>query len=174
MEIYATKGTAQASGFDDHLLYKAIEYGKSYEAGEFTFMPFETVHDAQEPCGYLINYKPDNSYIVYATDTKAINYLFPQANHWIVECNFSVETINTDILHPVLVKRIVNNHLSLERLIKYFKRNDLAKTRGIYLCHLSENNASAKQMVETIEKTTRKKTVALRQGMVEGLNLTPF
>ena len=174
VEVYATKGTAETSGFKEHVLYRRVAYGKNYKAGEFTFMPFETVHDATEPCGYLIRYNPEGRYILYATDTKAINHLFPQVHYWIVECNFSVETLNRDELHPVLIKRIINNHLSLERLVKYFGRGDMRKTREIFLCHLSDNNASAKQMVETLQEAAKKKTTVLEQGMKCNLALTPF
>ncbi|NLB90570.1 MAG: hypothetical protein GX786_05060 [Clostridiales bacterium] len=174
IEVYATKGTAEEAGFNDHILYKRVVYGKNYQAGEFTFMPFETIHDAAEPCGYLIRYNPEGIYILYATDTKAINHLFPQVHYWIVECNFSVETLNRDVLHPAVIKRIINNHLSLERLVKYFDRNDLKNTRAIYLCHLSENNADGRGMVKKIEESTRKKTIPLQKDLEMTLSLIPF
>ena len=70
--------------------------------------------------------------------------------------------------------RLLESHLSLENLINFLKANDLSNTKKIVICHLSDQNSSEQQMIESIYNITRIETIAARPDMNIKLELYPF
>ena len=179
VKVYATAGTIEESGANSSLtLFNAADYLSAIQVGDFTVLPFETQHDAKEPCGWLIRFNPTGETTLYATDTYYLKRTFPGVNYWIVECNYVDEIMNDQLesgeLPEQLRGRLIKSHMSLRRLSDALKANDLSKTRAILLVHLSDERSDEKRMVETIRKQTGKDVWAAEAGKTYGLQLTPF
>lgn len=173
IDVYATKETAKFCGFDENVFYKQIQYMGKYNIGSFQIIPFDTLHDAVEPCGFLIKHKITGINILYATDTYKIKYDFKDIHYWMVECNFSVNSLN-DGLNEKLIQRILHSHMSAENLSTYFKKAELKDTREIFLCHMSETNGDQLKMLKQIKDASNKPTTQLTKGSKNNLSLTPF
>lgn len=141
--------------------------------GRFVVMPFETQHDAAEPLGYLIQYKPTGEKIIYATDTYYLRYTFPGINYWIVECNYCEDLIDgeTDI---ALRNRLKESHMSQRRLMDALRANDLTEAAHIVLVHLSDSRSNEQRMVTEIGNELEIETHAAKAGQRLHLMTTPF
>lgn len=117
-------------------------------------LPFSLQHDAVEPLGFLV-LSPSGSKLLYATDTYYIRYRFRAVTHYMVECNYSMDILRSNKSIPKKVKdRIISSHFELENVKKFFSKEDLSKTRKIYLIHLSENNSDENRFNKEIESLT--------------------
>ena len=68
INVYASKGTFSKLNLVGHR-FKIIKALQQFEIGKFIILPFDTQHDAREPLGFLIQYKPTGEKLLYATDT---------------------------------------------------------------------------------------------------------
>ena len=88
LQIYMTEGTLEAiNGNGSLTALNAVQTLSPFDVGKFTVMAFETQHDASQPCGWLIRYKPTGETALYATDTYYLRYTFPGVDYWTVECH---------------------------------------------------------------------------------------
>jgi phosphoribosyl 1,2-cyclic phosphodiesterase len=143
---------------------------QSFKLGSFSIMPFDVQHDASEPLGFLIKYLPTGEQLIYATDTYFLKYTFPGTHYWLIECNY----IDDLIQDTAFKNRLIESHMSLNRLVDVFKANDLSTARQIVLVHLSDERSDEKLMTETIKNATNVPCIAARNGMVIDLELQPF
>lgn len=141
--------------------------------GEFTVMAFPTQHDAAEPTGFLIRYRPTGEQIVYATDTYYLKHTFPKTTYWIVECNYCEDLIGAET-DEVLKQRLRESHMSLRRLVDTLKANDLTQTAKIVLVHLSDKRSDEARMIREISAVTDAEVVAAHNGEEIELSRTPF
>lgn len=157
--IYATQGTLEALHLREHY-YKTItmEYGQPVQIGTLSAMAFPTVHNASQPCGFVITSERTGESLVFATDTYKIGYKFKGATEIAVECNYSKDLIS-DGLPDNVRRRIEHSHMSLEACKDFLLAQDLSTVKMIWLVHLSKERSSADQFRETIEKATGVKTV---------------
>ncbi len=143
----------------------ACRYAKDreqFKIGSFTILPFRTEHDAAEPLGFLI--RAEGVTLLYATDTYYVRYRFPGVNWWLIECNYVDELIeNMDNVR--LKMRLQHSHMSLNRLKELFEANDLTDTKGVVLCHLSDERSNEQQMVEEVFNITNVPVLAASAGM---------
>lgn len=65
---------------------------EKYKIGEFTVMPFPTIHDAAEPVGFLIHHK-NCGLVLFLTDTAYSEYRFEGLNNIIIEANYDMRII---------------------------------------------------------------------------------
>lgn len=170
-------GTANALKLHHPFVY-IIKVGQRMQIGDWDIIAFETRHDAVDPIGFLIRYRPTQETIVYATDTYYLRYTFPGTHYWIVECNYIDDVLYQQIeegsLPEPLAVRLKKSHMSLQRLLEALQANDLSETRKIVLVHLSDSRSDERLMVEEVEKATGKPTVAATDGEIIELALTPF
>jgi len=180
VKTYATAGTIEAAHLNVGLTrLNAVQMLSSFDIGDFTVMPFETQHDAKEPCGWLIRFNPTGEIAVYATDTYYLKQTFPGVNYWIVECNYVEEIMNAQQedgeLEPELRNRLMKSHMSLRRLCDALKANDLRYTRAILLVHLSDERSDEQRMVESVKRVADIEDVwAAEAGKTYQMNLLPF
>lgn len=144
-----------------------IEPLKSFEIGEFKIMPFDLVHDV--PClGFQIEHSECGK-VIFITDTKYSPYIFTNVEHWLIECNHSrqilEEKIINDEIHPSLMDRITENHISLETLIGIFESNNLIDTRNIVLIHGSDSNSNNEHFKQKVISATGKPTFIAKKGL---------
>ena len=161
VDCYMSRGTADALGASGHRLHivRALE---RYQIGSWTVLPFDTVHDAEEPFGFLLTNGTHK--ILFATDTRYLRYRFPGITHWMIECNHSRkllrESVNGGHVHPSLAHRIRWNHMSLETVQQMLTANDSSRAEEIRLLHLSDENSDEEGFVQAVEEQTGVPTYA--------------
>jgi len=168
MPVYMTGGTVDALRMRGQYNIHIIERKKQFQVGNFKVLPFATIHDATEPCGYIIQH-PEMGVLMFATDTRDIGYTFKDMDYIMLECNYDEKLLNENIrsgkLNYNVGDRIKNSHMSIARCVKILKDNDLHKVKGIMLLHLSHDNSDRKNFVARIKRNTGKFVVAAEKGL---------
>lgn len=158
IDVYTSKGTAESLNLKHHRL-KRIQPQKQFKIGSWTILPFEVEHDVAEPLGFLIQSKSGEK-LLFATDTYFIRYKFKGLNIIAVECNYSEDILQQNILDGIvpvfLKKRLHQSHFSLQGYKEFLKANDLTNVREIWMLHLSNNNADEKRFKKEIQRQTGK------------------
>lgn len=157
IDIYASAGTLRAINADGHR-YKAVLPRTTFSVGTFTVIGFDVKHDAAEPMGYLIHSNFTGEQVLYVVDTAYVRYTPQGLTHIIIECNHGNkelrENVDNGTISADLAKRIAKNHFSLERLIDFFKSNDLSRAKEIHLVHLSNNNSDEERFKKEVQRAT--------------------
>jgi phosphoribosyl 1,2-cyclic phosphodiesterase len=175
MTIYASAGTAGilCNRIDNRWGIVPVRHGASFwtTAGA-TVTPFTVQHDAEEPLGFVIHDSATGERLAYATDTYYLRYKVPGVHYWIIECNYCEDALTeTD---PAIRRRLLQSHMSLERLKRLLAANDLTQARKIVLVHLSDARSDEARMTREITELTGVETVAARAGMDIRLKKAPF
>lgn len=177
IDVYASAGTFQKLNLKGHR-FKIIRELEQFSIGNFIILPFDTQHDAVEPLGFLIQYKPTGEKLLYATDTYYIKYKFNKLNYLLIECNYNKETAKQNSKNGVINKtrysRLLESHFSLENVLMFLKSNDLSHTKNIVLCHLSDTNSDQEIMQKRVYEETNIKTTIAAPGLNLDLELYPF
>ena len=161
IDLYATAGTfAGITNITRPYRKNVVRAGEQFRLGSWTVLPFETKHDAVEPCGYLILSHATKEKLLFATDTYYIPNTFWGLNIIMVECNYSLPLLNESIaagLIPESMKpRLLRSHFGLENVKDFVLANDMSTVRHIYLLHLSGNNSDAKLFKKEIQRVAGK------------------
>jgi phosphoribosyl 1,2-cyclic phosphodiesterase len=85
IDIYATAGTIKGLKCMHHR-FNAVKKGGIYKLGPFDVIAFDTHHDVNEPCGFLIKHAEMGT-TLFLTDTIYCNYQFPGLNNIMIEAN---------------------------------------------------------------------------------------
>ncbi len=177
INVYASKGTLEKLSLTGHR-FKIIKALEQFSIDNFTILPFDTQHDAAEPLGFLIQYKPTGEKLLYATDTYYIKYKFNKLNYLLIECNYNKEIAKENSKNGVINKtrhsRLLESHFSLENVVKFLLSNDLSYAKNIILCHLSDTNSNQDIMKSTVYKNTGVPTTIAQPGLNMELKLYPF
>ena len=173
IDLYASRGTLEALKLQDHYRSHAMKQGQSVQIGSFKVLPFDIVHDAPEPFGFLIQH-PEMGTALFLTDTHYSKYKFNGLNHMIVEINYSDEILDKKNTPQFLRDRIINSHLSLENCLGMLDANDLSKVRNIALIHLSDRNSDEQAFVNAVVNKTGIPTHGCNAGDVLDFSLEPF
>ncbi len=157
IDCYLSEATRKCIGVLGHRVH-VFESLEMFKIGTFKILPFPVQHDVENH-GFLIVSK-NGSKLVFATDTYYVKYLFKDINYWMVECNYSVKTLEENIRSGAVPKeirnRIVKSHFSLENVKEFFRVNDTSKVNEIHLIHLSGNNADRALFKSEIQAVTGK------------------
>lgn len=157
IDCYMSQGTAEALRVSGHRVH-IVKAKQQFRFGTWTILPFDTVHDAAEPLGFLLASGKEK--LLFATDTAYIRYRFKRLTHIMIEANYQAEILQNSVeegLVPVAVrKRIRRSHFDLNHLKEFFKANDLSELREVWLLHLSENNSDEGQFKREIQEIVGK------------------
>jgi len=177
IDVYASEGTFKKLELTGHR-FKIIKALQQFEIGNFTILPFDTQHDAAEPLGFLIQYKPTREKLLYATDTYYIKYKFSKLNYVLIECNYNSEIARGNsqegIINKTRYSRLLESHMSLENLLKFLQANDLRYVKNIVLCHLSDTNSNQNIMKNAVYEATGIQTTIAVPGLNLEMKLYPF
>lgn len=158
IDCYMSAGTVEVLGISGHRV-NIVRAKKQFRLGSWTILPFETQHDAQEPLGFLFANQAGEK-LLYATDTYYIRYRFQGLTHIMIECNYSLDILRTNVangsVEPALKNRILKSHFSLENVKKFLQANDLGKVQEIWLLHLSDGNSDEARFKREIQELTGK------------------
>lgn len=182
VDVWISVGTVDALNLEHFAIntYRLsfAKHGEQFNVGDFLILPFDTEHDAREPLGYLIYYKPTGEKLIFATDTYYLRNRFNGLDYILVECNYCKDTLDVNIeagyIAQGMKNRLLESHFSLEHVKEFLAANDMSKVRTIVLLHLSYNNADAERMVREINELTGKEVVIAESGRDIPLNLYPF
>lgn len=155
VDLYATQGTIDALGLEGHRL-RPIRAHQQVRIGTWTVLPFDTVHDAAEPVGFLL--ASGAAKVLYFSDSAYCRYRFRALTHLMVEANWSGELLDNNVREGVidetLAARIRRNHMSLERLLDMLRANDLSRVEAIWLLHLSDQNSDEEMFARRVREVT--------------------
>jgi phosphoribosyl 1,2-cyclic phosphodiesterase len=149
VEVWTSAGTAAALGLDGHRLH-LLHDGDQVQIGPWTVLPFDAVHDAAEPLGYLISDGVDK--MLFATDTAYLPWRFQGLTMIAIECNWANDLLGD--LSPERRARLEGAHMGLEQVKDLLAANDLSRVREIHLLHLSRAHSDAARFKSEIERQT--------------------
>lgn len=179
IDVFMSVGTAKVLDIKHHRLY-TVHTGTTgqFTVGDFTVLPFDTQHDASEPFGYLIYYKPTGEKLIFVTDTYYLKHKFRELDYILIETNYCKDTLNYNIENGYIARemknRLLESHFSLEHVKEFLTANDLSKVKTIVLLHLSCNNSDSERMIREITELTGKEVVIAEAGKNIPLELYPF
>ncbi len=152
LDVYTSAGTAEVLRLEGHRL-NIVRARERFEVGTWTVMPFETVHDAREPLGFLLTSGPDR--VLFATDTAYIRYRFPGLTHIMLEANYDLPMLRANVASGLVdrevKRRVLRSHMSIDTACEFLRANDLSRVREIILMHLSDDNSDAAAFKRRVE-----------------------
>lgn len=174
VNVYSSEGTHQALGTTMHHRACMFKHHKEFKIGNFKIYPFDVLHDAVEPSGFLIHH-PETGNVLFLTDLIYSAYTFPRLNNIIIEANYDEQIAREKLSgNEFLRNRIIKSHMSLDTCVKTLIANDLSAVNNIVLIHLSDSNSNARLFEETVERSTNKRVTVADNGLVMDFNKTPF
>ncbi|MEM4270563.1 MAG: MBL fold metallo-hydrolase [Candidatus Pacearchaeota archaeon] len=109
--------------------------------GEFYITALPVKHDVKNYAFVIDN--EEIGRVLYITDTNTFNYLVKNVDTLIIECNYTKELAEENILNDKLninvFKRTLENHMSINKCIEIIVRH---KPTNTILIHLSSRNIS--------------------------------
>lgn len=150
VDVYMTKGTAEALKLDNSHRLHLIESGTRYELDEFKFYATPTIHDAAEPVMYSIGNAKFN--VRYIVDSGKIPLKFALTDYLLIETNYLSSNLQDASIDQTQKDRISKNHLSVEKVLEWLKRNIfLERLKEVHLIHISKRHGDGeifRQMVQ--------------------------
>lgn len=179
IKTYMTPGTREYI-MEHHRMNKIltkpipVEVGKQFKLGGFTILPFNTVHDAAEPCGFLINH-PEMGTTLFATDTRCLPNTFAGLSNVMIECNYDEDRLQArEDIPDTLKDRIRESHMSVDTCIGALQANDLVLVNNIILVHVSDGDGDPEGFEAKVAASTGKRTACATRGLEVEFNKTPF
>ena len=159
MTVYASMGTLSALGMTkDGTRCRSLHPMMPTLIGDWYIGPFEVVHDASEPLGFIISH-PECGKILFVTDTRFVPYTFGRfrLDHIIVEANYSDSIIDDNIVEGKLTldraSRVRSTHLSLRSACELVGANNTSALKTVVMIHLSSGNANAEEFARQMRRT---------------------
>lgn len=157
VDVYASSGTIRILRLDGHRVH-AVRAREPFVIGSWRVVPFEAIHDAEEPFGFVMASTAGR--VLYLTDSAYCRYRVKGLTHVMIECNYSLEIMRRrrrcGELKLAQKSRVLTNHLGLERVLEMLKANDLSAVREIHLLHLSDGNSDAELFQKAVQGATGK------------------
>jgi phosphoribosyl 1,2-cyclic phosphodiesterase len=176
----ASHGTWSTLPYEVEISEKMVRPGYWYQLGNFTVTPFQVVHDAVEPLGFLVRH-PEMGTLLFASDTEYIKQNFKklQLNHILIECNYSQKIIDGRMNQGNTIKslrdRVIQSHMELETCKAFIKSNMTSALDTVVLLHLSDGNSNAEQFRKEIQDLSTMINVRVAdKGMTAELDIIPF
>lgn len=164
VDVYTTRGTADGLFADDVLKlaqsdyyrFNTLKYKETEVIGTWRVTPFQTEHDVNEPCGFLIdNIAGDR--LVFVTDSYYVRYQFPNVTHMMIEANYSREIIDEKLVSGFGRKhktRLMESHFDFANTLEFIKANKSDKLQEVWLLHLSDSNSDEALFKKETQKLT--------------------
>lgn len=168
IDVYASEGTFRA--IEDSLYLerraKSVPHGYSYDiivVGSFHIFPFDIIHDAAEPLGYVVF--NEGEYLLFCPDSGYVKQQFNVKFTIIaLECSYDIKIlenrVDTQDINETLAKRLLESHASKQTTMNYLAEFcDLSRCQAIHLLHLSRGNIDAEKTRKEVEDKFFIKTV---------------
>lgn len=139
--VYMSEGAARALDLQEA---EIVELGKTVRIGDFRILPFRVWHDCPQPVGYLIDDTRTRERLLFAADTRNLDWAPDGLTHIAVECNYDEQQLAASIrINDKLRERIRHTHMEVGDCIRYLHKLDLSRCLHIYLIHLSDHHSDA-------------------------------
>lgn len=136
-----------------------ISYRVSAAFGGFRITAYQTIHDAEEPCAFLIEHL-EIGRMLFITDTASFKYEFKGIDHLIIEANYDDDIVNeNNINNPNSfnnIERLEESHMSIKECEFTCGYNVYSGTKSVILIHLSGGNSDSEMFKDTIKRKTGK------------------
>lgn len=131
---------------------RIVEKDRKIKFGCFEITPFEIMHDAVDPVGYLIS-TPGGETVCFATDTgritnRMMSYI-NQGTNIILEANHDPAMLYRNRKYPPLLKERIRGpygHLSNDQSLEALDRMGENHPKTVIFSHLSEENNSPEML----------------------------
>lgn len=157
MDCYMSYATAEALGVHGHRMH-IVKARQGFTIGSWSIMPFDTIHDAEEPLGFFMESGYEK--LLFITDSAYVKYRFVSITHLMIECNYIDEVLERNVqegfVSPAQKHRLLRSHFSLKNVTDMLRANDLSKLKETWLLHLSGDNSDAEQMKRIVQGITGK------------------
>jgi phosphoribosyl 1,2-cyclic phosphodiesterase len=155
--VHATEDTfSQWDSANHHRAKKVTSKSRYVIDQHWAAWCFDTVHDAPGSVGFIVSDGEDR--LAFLTDTAYCQYIMPQCSIIMIEANYSEAILAANVeaghIEPARAKRVLQNHMSIERVIDFCKQQDLSKCRLVYLIHLSDGNSNADLFKKMVQEAT--------------------
>lgn len=148
--VYMSEGTARELALADAQI---VEHGKCVQIGALRVMPFRVWHDAAEPVGYLIEDSKTHERLLFAADTRNLDWIIPRLTYVVIECNYDERTLgSSQRIHDKLRERIRCTHFEMRDVVRYLHKLDLSGCIRIYLIHLSDRHSNERMVLQTFSR----------------------
>ena len=156
VDIYASAGTLNALNVPKFRA-NVLNVGQSVQIGTWTVIPFDVVHDAAEPMGFVFE-NQSNERLLFVTDTRLLHYKFKNITHMMVEANYSMKILIEKYSHgdlaDMLKNRIIRSHFEFENSKSFIKLNSSEKLQVVWLLHLSDSNSDEELFKREVQELT--------------------
>lgn len=138
--VYMSEGTARALELPEA---EILNPGETVQIGWLRIMPFRVWHDAAQPVGYLIDDIRTGERLLFAADTRNLDYVPKRLTYIAIECNYEEAVLSRSQRMPDKLKeRIRHTHMEVGDCIKYLHKLDLSRCLAVWLLHLSAGNSN--------------------------------
>lgn len=152
--VYASNGTAEACGWHSHR-FTPVKSGQQIQIGSWSILPFDAVHDAPEPLGFLLS--SFGQKLMFLTDSMYSPYRFSGVDIIMAECNYTNKAMEMAIIEgrttPGRAERVRHNHMCLDTLIDLIQVNN-ERLSEIWVLHLSDDNSNEQEIQKAIQSVT--------------------
>lgn len=158
IDVYTSQGTARALGISNNHRIRTQLPLERFKIGSWYILPFKTEHDAREPFGFLLYSTETKEKLLFATDTYYVQYKFEKLTHVMIECNYDITLLDTNIASGLINRsrrnRLLKSHFEIGNVVKFLQANDLTKVEKIILLHLSTENSNADRFKKIVQAAT--------------------
>lgn len=164
LDLYASDGTIDALGLRCHRRAYGLTALAPRWVGEFLVYPFNLVHDAAEPMGFMIEHN-ECGRVMFITDTRYCGLTFKkmEVDHIMVEANYDDGIIDgrvsSDEIPINQAARVKRTHMSIRTACELLRANETQNLKTVTLIHLSAQNSDEKAFVRKAEESVLFATV---------------
>ena len=145
IELYASRGTLEALGLDNHLRTNVLTPLHTLHIGQFIIKPFLTKHDASEPLGFIIEHE-EMGKLLFITDSRPARYTFLKecVQHILVEANYDDAILDEMVIDGKIplsqCQRIRATHMEISDAIQVVKDNITSFLVNVVFIHTSSRH----------------------------------
>jgi len=155
IDVYCSRQTAEMVGASGHRIFHVADRGV-FNVGEWRVLPFSVEHDCPGSLGFLISTGKEK--IIFLTDSSYCKYMFTGISHLMIEANFCSDilsqNVDSGLIDIARAKRILQSHMSIQRVKSFIAANDMSKLESVYLMHLSAASSDAERFKKEIQEIT--------------------
>ena len=152
VEVYMTRGTAEALKLEPRHNLKYIPINSKFQYSGCQIDIAKVPHDAAEPVNFDIWYEY-NKDVAYITDTGRVPLAtdMPTPSYLVIEANHDAETLLAADIDEHQKQRILNNHLSIQKLAEYLGKVDKTFLQEVHLIHISKRHGKGEKFRQIVQ-----------------------
>jgi len=158
IDLYTGEATIKELGIEGQAM--AIKEREQVTLGSWRVLSLPVPHDVPN-LAYLM--QSGENKCLYLIDAEYCPYQFRGLTHVFLGVNYDKDILISNIerghLDPSLGRRIMQNHMSLQTALAFFKAQDIRKVQEIHLLHASAQNMDLTKAKDSLQRATGKLVV---------------